>query len=222
MAMFCSSLRTRNAWASVVTILQQQTVPRFRESKLSTHDVALPLHDGQHNSVVYRFILLSPADLEASTAGARAERLYHLDGGKNAAIVFLLDDAGSNNPMEALEKLQIEALDKFDVPIVPLIAAKELPAMLKRFMDSLNASRSSVPREISIIRELLPYCTTGKKLPERATYVLSDMCDSFRDLIDKVVTVEGRDKIITLLGEEEATRVFAFFAEEFAAGTYVY
>lgn len=71
------------------------------ENKLNTHDVNMPLP----NSRYLRFILLSCVDGDAADKHQRVERLYHQSGGREAAIIWLLDEGG--NP-SSLMGFQIE------------------------------------------------------------------------------------------------------------------
>ena len=50
---------------------------------------------------------MSPADLALPATEERLQRLLFLDGGKNAAIIFLLSDDGPGDPMQAFMELQI-------------------------------------------------------------------------------------------------------------------
>lgn len=61
------------------------------ENKLDTHDVNMPLPGSRY----LRFVLLSQADGDATYKHQRVERLYHQSGGKEAAVIWLLDDGGS-------------------------------------------------------------------------------------------------------------------------------
>ncbi len=68
----------------------------------------MPLTTPQGESGVYRFILISPTDLKLPATEERLQRLLFLDGGKNAAIIFLLCDDGQGDPMQAFMELQIK------------------------------------------------------------------------------------------------------------------
>jgi hypothetical protein len=53
-------------------------------------------------------LLLSASDMQSSANGlARIERLYHLDGGHQVAVVFLIDNQGTKeNGVKAYMELQ--------------------------------------------------------------------------------------------------------------------
>ena len=56
-----------------------------------------------------RAVFLAAEDLGSEATRARLERLYHLDGGRDAAVVFLLkrgSDSGED-PMTAFARLQL-------------------------------------------------------------------------------------------------------------------
>lgn len=81
------------------------------ETELDTHDVALPLPLPPSVAVtlpgVLRVVFLAPSDVGEDTTRTRLEQLYHLNGGKHVAIVFLLKHGnGRENPMAALMRLQ--------------------------------------------------------------------------------------------------------------------
>jgi hypothetical protein len=57
---------------------------------------------------VFRLLLLSCKDIGTPEMEQRMERLEHLNGGRDIAIVFLLAGAiNDENPMGALMKLQL-------------------------------------------------------------------------------------------------------------------
>lgn len=118
--MFCTSLRRRKQWAPAVPHLTQHDKLKFRgtlscalhgilsrnstdrhcshqvrpESKLDTHDVNLPLPSSEPGQRYLRFILLSSDDGDSDFKHERIERLYHQSGGSDAAVVWLVGEAG--------------------------------------------------------------------------------------------------------------------------------
>lgn len=64
------------------------------ENKLDTHDVNMPLPSSQPGQRYLRFILLSSADGDSMYKHQRIERLCSLSGGSDAAVLWLLDEAG--------------------------------------------------------------------------------------------------------------------------------
>lgn len=78
------------------------------ECTLGTHDVAIPISTtGEEGEVLFRFILLSAVDAGMSDAWRRMERLYHLEGGCNCAVVFLLQGESEDHGMASYMTLQI-------------------------------------------------------------------------------------------------------------------
>ena len=55
-----------------------------------------------------RFILVAPEDATARNTMGRVERLYHLDGGTNAGVVFFTGDAGTPESVSSFLNFQIE------------------------------------------------------------------------------------------------------------------
>lgn len=84
------------------------------EVKLNTHDVALTLPLSPTAAAplprVLRAIFLTPKDVGTEATRARLERLYHLNGGKDVVVVFLLghEDRQEQSPVAALMMLQQE------------------------------------------------------------------------------------------------------------------
>lgn len=64
------------------------------ENKIDTHDVNLPLPGSQPGQRYLRFILLSAEDEDSTYRHQRAERLYNMSGGSDAAIIWLLGEGG--------------------------------------------------------------------------------------------------------------------------------
>ena len=104
-------------------------------------------------------------------------------------------------------------MELFHVPVMPLSDTGELIKTLQRFLKGRMSATVPTSRGMNIIQDLLPYCTTESKLPERTVNYLSDISGSFRDLMAMIATTDGRDKLATLLGEEEVAKILAFFTE---------
>jgi hypothetical protein len=77
-----------------------QIVNYLAECKLGTHDVVIPTSKTPDGcEILFRFVLLSALDMEKEDTWQRMERLYHLDGGSNCAVVFLLQTECVGNAM---------------------------------------------------------------------------------------------------------------------------
>ncbi|CAN8098862.1 unnamed protein product [Discula destructiva] len=216
--MFCTSLRRRKQWATAATVLLKHDKFKFRENKIDSHDVNLPLPSPQQPGQRYlRFVLLSSADEESAYKLQRVERLYNLSGGSDAAVLWLLDESG--DPF-AFMQFQIGLMDKFEIPLVPLQTIEELPTTLLRFHRSfLQAHASTRQSEENSasgpVQTLLPHCTLAPPLCEHSTNVLSDLAIGFADLANKANSEAGRAEILDYLGQEEAERVIMFWIQEY-------
>ncbi|KAB5580425.1 hypothetical protein GE09DRAFT_436503 [Coniochaeta sp. 2T2.1] len=224
--MFCASLRKRPEWAAAVPILRKETRP-WRETKLDTHDIAMPMPKddikvgvaGSKDSSI-RFILLSAVDIDKPVTLQRLERLFYLDGGCRCAIVFLLStNDGADDGPSAFGKLQIETLLKqITMPILPLASLDDLPMRLEYFYTKALVPKPAQPTRppgVEAQEKLLPYCSGNPPLPEHATHVLSDINTDFRDLVDKISSEQGR-AILHDYAEDVVERVVNFWTRESA------
>lgn len=65
------------------------------ETTLDGYDVSFALApQSQHRQRFFRILLLSSEEAKTAAARARIERLSMLDGGKNVAVMLLLDQSG--------------------------------------------------------------------------------------------------------------------------------
>ncbi|KAM0252557.1 hypothetical protein ACHAQJ_007640 [Trichoderma viride] len=94
--MFCSSLRQRKDWAPVIPALARSTSLGWKETNLHGHDVAFALApQSQHQpGGFFKIILVSPEEAKSAEAKTRIERLSMLDGGRNVAIIHVLEKSG--------------------------------------------------------------------------------------------------------------------------------
>ncbi|KUI66615.1 hypothetical protein VM1G_01815 [Cytospora mali] len=218
--MFCTSLRRRKEWSSVIPHLLQNKDPKFRESKLDTHDVNLPLPSSKDapGTRYLRFILLSSADQDVTAIHRRIERLENLSGGCDAAIVWLLGDGGDAS---TYIQFQLNLLDKVEITVIPLKAIDDLPSTLQKFhrmfLQSDTATRQPQPRtpENSAVQALLPYNGLAPPLPEHMVNILTDLTIGFADLANKASAAAGRMELVDYLGEEEAQRIILFWSQEY-------
>ncbi|OLN82018.1 hypothetical protein CCHL11_08649 [Colletotrichum chlorophyti] len=183
------------------------------ESRLNTHDIALPL---PQQGRVLRLVLLSPRDGRHSGTEQRLDRLYHLNGGRDAAIIFLLDRHGQEgDPVAAFTKLQIEMLNKLELPLIPLSSVAALSSSLSTLRASFSPPHAPPPRAQASPFSLLQYLArNGIPLSEHSANLLSELGRSPREIAALVETEEGRARIVELLGPRDGARVLAFMAEE--------
>lgn len=96
----------------ILCILGRLLLTCFRpEAALETHDLAIPMPlSGRPSSrLVFRAICLSPPDVGEPGTRRRMERLFHLNGGKYVAIVFLTrKHSQREGDMTILMRLQLE------------------------------------------------------------------------------------------------------------------
>ncbi|KAJ0341164.1 hypothetical protein COL922a_002618 [Colletotrichum nupharicola] len=202
--MWCSNLRSRSEWAPAVRALSDNAL-RLKEASVKSHDIILPIPE-QRRSL--RLVLLSPADLDGQTTEQRVERLANLEGGSNAAVIFLVDPLGQKkDPMEAFMKLQTQMLDKHDIPLIPLASASDLPSTLAALRSS-GQQPPPQPQQSPIF--LLQHMTAGRPLTEHAANLLSELGRSPAEVAALAATPHGRARILDLLGEADGKRVLDF------------
>ncbi|KAK2060528.1 hypothetical protein LY76DRAFT_509826 [Colletotrichum caudatum] len=230
--MFCSSLRKRPEWTPAIPLLTGSTprlqgrrnaeptssswshaLTRATESNLSTHDIAIPL---PQQGRFFRLVLLSPKDVGTAATEERLERLFNLDGGRDAAVVFLLDQQEQGtSPTEAFMTLQINILNKLELPLIPLTSVAALPSTLANLQTVPAATHpTDSPVQCGPI-SLLKHMSSGSDpLSEHAANLLGELGRSPREVAVLAVTNQGRARILDLLGPAEGTRVLSFLAQE--------
>ncbi|RKF57370.1 hypothetical protein GcM3_188016 [Golovinomyces cichoracearum] len=217
--MFCSSLRGRKDWTEVPATLLAIEFPKWKELTLATCDLAIPFPSPKNStksSDLVRFILLSRTELtNTSSVFARIQKFYHAYGGKNIAIMFLLNQ---HDPKEnrscALMRLQTNQhkndynesltspsfLSEYEIPVVPLFRVESLEVTLNEFRQQLRMPPLS-PRIIVPEVALLPYCSIHPPIPEHARNLLSDICPNIAGLQALVITHEGMQKLANILSD---------------------
>ncbi|KAK5108851.1 hypothetical protein LTR62_007741 [Meristemomyces frigidus] len=153
--MFCTTLRRRVSFSTAIPALTASEGLKLRESRLSTHDIAIPLatDDGPHPLSAkslrqLRILLLSPSSVADDKLESTVDRISHfasLTGGQDLAIVLLSSpssttasaprkeqsNAKPDTPTEtgtyAYAKLQATLLDHSgSVPYIPIILVAHL------------------------------------------------------------------------------------------------
>ncbi|KAI0890045.1 uncharacterized protein GGS22DRAFT_183395 [Annulohypoxylon maeteangense] len=211
--LICYSLRKRPDWVSFASAALHGSI-RWKEARLDTHDAALPIPGpvGQSRRIL-RAIFLSPSDVGTDDCQNRIQRLFHLNGGQDVVIVFLLkQEEDKVSPMSAFMTLQL-SLGEFEMPVIPVNSVQMVPNSLMAFHRQI--STSSGPRRMaSPAQTLLPYCSYGPRLSEHAVNVLTDITSDMRDLLDMMTIPDGRTKIIDLL-EDESEGAISFWEKEY-------
>ncbi|SPQ18178.1 970ca8ca-7853-4a90-8e7b-349c18171392 [Thermothielavioides terrestris] len=170
----CSSLRQRPAWASTAAQLLESDGRRWRETYLGTHDLSLTVpHAYFEDHDVFRLLLICPDDIANPHTLDRIRDLHRLRNGRNAALIFLLnqnhqDDEPqphSQPAMPAFMALHITLQrENTPLPILPLPTPADLHSTLQTFVAAAaSASASSSvpppwPPPIEAARDLLPHC----------------------------------------------------------------
>ncbi|KAI1107518.1 hypothetical protein F4804DRAFT_329250 [Jackrogersella minutella] len=234
--LICYSLRKRPDWAPVAPAVLQSKNPRWKgttntvvryflifygiilsavvETKLDTHDAALPLpgSSGQFQRVL-RVIFLSTSDVSTEECRSRVQRLSHMNGGQDTAIVFLLkQEKDQADPISAFMTLQLD-LGEFEMPVIPVNSVQDVPASLMAFHRQISISNA--PRKMaSPAQTLLPYCSDRPCLPEHAVNVLTDITYGVRDLLDTMSTPAGQTKIFEFLGSDSESAI-SFWVKEY-------
>ncbi|KAK3341708.1 hypothetical protein B0T25DRAFT_350642 [Lasiosphaeria hispida] len=217
--LICSSLRRHEPWGSVATQILQSGGKLWKETNLESYDIALLLpREFQECSRHFRFLLLSPVDIERDGAMTRIKQLYDLGGYVDMAVVFLVDENRKEGATASFMKLQLDimASDIPRIPVVPLFSPEALTTTLQSFMASLVSSRVARSWPADATQDLLPYCIVNASLSSQSLDVLSNNSLSFRDLLVAVATDEGCNRISDIIGQAEAPRMFSFWTHEFA------
>ncbi|KAL6810878.1 hypothetical protein GGI42DRAFT_200707 [Trichoderma sp. SZMC 28013] len=238
--MFCSSLRQRKDWAAVVPALSRTTGSGWRgeskaietrlqypkveadvdcspETTLDGHDVSFALApQSRHHQSFFRILLLSSEEAKTAAAKAKIERLSMLDGGKNVAVMLLLDQSGRVDSLVDLQ-MSIVTHGMASVPIIPMSSAAELVGRLDALRrqcaeaHTASVSRRSHADAVAEIRGLASHCVHGQALPPRQVDILTDVSAGLGSLAQLVFSADGQRKICDLLGDAQGGRVISFF-----------
>ncbi|KAK4199150.1 hypothetical protein QBC40DRAFT_177165 [Triangularia verruculosa] len=226
MSLVCSTLRSRQPWSSVPTLLLQSDSRTWHESSLLSHDISLTIeqeHAGTFD--IHKFVLLSKTDLETEepTVPTRITQLCQDLGDARAGVIFLLDQDNEQehgDAMKAFMELQIKLMDYTpNIPILLLTSLDALPATLKTFQDNFAESVDDGIQQqvkIDIPEDLLGCCSTGENMLSTQainTLVRKQVIFGFRDLLDgdKLENHEGHRMVKETLGPEDAKRFLRFW-----------
>ncbi|KAI0164872.1 hypothetical protein GGR57DRAFT_215317 [Xylariaceae sp. FL1272] len=218
-SVFCSSIRQRQEWAALPRLLlsSQTTLGLWKETRLETHDVAIPLSaPGVSTRRTFRAIFMSPTDVGSSPNAARIDRLCHLNGGRDIAIIFLLkQDGQQEDSMAMFMTLQLSLIGEYNIPIVPIEsidAMLETLSILHRQLVSPTASNTRHNPATS----LLPYCSAAATpLTEHAVNILSEVTSDFQDLLCKISTTATSKFTEGLLLDRDLESLKEFWTEEY-------
>ncbi|TEY85190.1 hypothetical protein BOTCAL_0016g00440 [Botryotinia calthae] len=216
--MFCSSLRKRQEWALLPSILLMEQMPKWKETTLNTHDISLPMQSKTGEEELFRVLLLSSSDMQPmSNISARIERLYHQTGGRNVCIIFLLrEKGGDDNGLQEFMDLQISLMSAFKMPILPLMSVPKILSIVQPFQRQLCIVPSS--KRVDAQYELLPFSHIGNTMTEHTRNILSDICHSIPELVRTASTTGGQERLREWLSEpnpESAQDVIDFWKREY-------
>ncbi|KAL7820393.1 hypothetical protein V8C44DRAFT_354529 [Trichoderma aethiopicum] len=143
-----------------------------------------------------------------------------LDGGKNVAIILLMEKGGCVDSMVDLQ-MSFMTHGISSMPIIPVSSASELPSRLdalrRQLINAANISRtrtSSRADEIACaeqLRDLASHCAHGQALPREHVDVLTDLSSGLASLAQLAFSADGQRRICDLLGDVQGGRVIAFF-----------
>ncbi|KAK0906781.1 hypothetical protein LTR91_015221 [Friedmanniomyces endolithicus] len=149
------------------------------ESRLDTHDIAIPLGatDDPATGIAtttrhLRYLLLAPSSLDQNHIGITLDRIRHfasLTGGQDLAIVFLLQpppvitftpakqllgnasncSKSSSDGIYAYTSLQATLMDRSDVPYIPILPLATLSALPDLLKRHASNRAHSPPKAIS-------------------------------------------------------------------------
>ncbi|KAK4062631.1 uncharacterized protein Triagg1_9872 [Trichoderma aggressivum f. europaeum] len=201
------------------------------ETTLDGYDVSFALApQGKHHQSFFRILLLSSEEAKTTAAKAKIERLSMLDGGKNVAVMLLLDQSGRvdslvmqgicrKRPSLTEEPPSIVTHGMASVPIIPMSSAAELVGRLDALRrQCAQAHTASVSRRsrsradaVAEIRGLASHCVHGQALPREHVDILTDVSAGLGSLAQLVFSADGQRKICDLLGDAQGGRVISFF-----------
>ncbi|EHK16586.1 uncharacterized protein TRIVIDRAFT_121142, partial [Trichoderma virens Gv29-8] len=161
-------------------------------------------------------LLLSSEEAKTAAARARIERLFMLDGGRNVAVMLLLEQSGRVDSLVDLQ-MSIVTHGMASVPIIPMSSAAELVGRLDALrrqcvqVHAGSVSRRSHADEVAEMRGLASHCVHGQALPQEHVDILTDVSAGLGSLAQLVFSAEGQRKICDLLGDAQGSRVISFF-----------
>ncbi|KAI5258794.1 hypothetical protein E4T42_00407 [Aureobasidium subglaciale] len=200
--MFCTTLRRRSSFASIISSLIVPSGLGVKESLLETHDIAVPLSDFpksiQKSNRTLRLLLLSPNNLSDEQLPATLARIQHfvaLTGGLDIAIILSLSaskpfssakdllSGPHGDEIEGLRsytRLQAEIMTNTErawVPILPLAKLENIADLVKTHALSISRPR---PKPSSAVRplDMLAHCTPDLPLSSLAVNLTSDVLPS--------------------------------------------
>ncbi|KAK0657314.1 hypothetical protein B0T16DRAFT_401425 [Cercophora newfieldiana] len=212
------SFRQREPWVSIAEKLLHSTNTQWTEADLEDHDIASTRTLPQLGiTQSYRFILLSQLDTGNPTTANRIEQLYLHGRGRNAAIIFLVDEDESEGAMQAFMKLQTEMIEGTlpSLPIISITHPDSLPTALNTFLTSAETSQTTPSWPLEVTRDLLPHCTVNNTLSPETITALTASTPSLKSLLEDLSTPEGQVTLTNTIPRNDATALLSFWTHEF-------
>ncbi|KAG9993203.1 hypothetical protein KCU78_g19006, partial [Aureobasidium melanogenum] len=212
--MFCTSLRRRSSFASVVPLLIAPSGLATKESLLETHDIALPIPyfpktvPNTKPKHVLRLLLLSPNNMSEEQLPATIARIQHfvaLTGGLDVAIILSLSasepfasakdflNASEIDSMEGVSsyaRLQAELMTRTELIWVPILPLAKLDGIVELIKTHAQLISRPKPKPSSALRpvNMLAHCTTDPPLPSLAVNLATDAFSSLSNVAQAATT----------------------------------
>ncbi|KAI4719110.1 hypothetical protein E4T48_04645 [Aureobasidium sp. EXF-10727] len=203
---FCTSLRRRSSFASIVPLLTAPTGLAVKESLLESHDIAVPIPDfpkpipNTKSNRVLRLLLISPNNMSEDklpTTIARIQHFMALTGGLDVAIILslsaskpfssakdLMNDSQVDNMdgVNSYSRLQAELMTRPELTWVPILPLAKLDGIVELVKTHVQAISRPKPKPSSAVRplDMLAHCSPDRPLPPLAVNLASDVFSSLK------------------------------------------
>ncbi|KAG9590358.1 hypothetical protein KCU77_g9810, partial [Aureobasidium melanogenum] len=211
--MFCTSLRRRSSFASVVPLLIAPSGLATKESLLESHDIALPIPDfpktvpKTKSKRTLRLLLLSPNNMSEERLPDTIARIQHfvaLTGGLDVAIILSLSaskpfssaktllnatEIGGMDGVHSYARLQAELMTRTElawVPILPLAKLDGIVELIKSHAQSISRPKSKPSSALRPV-DMLAHCTDDPPLPSLAINLATDAFSSLSNIAQAAV-----------------------------------
>lgn len=224
--MFCSSLRKRPLWNTLRPLIAASSPWKLQESTLETHDFAIQMLSGNHESYL-TVLVVCPADMidaGLSDTTARLQRFAATTKGPASVIVFILDDKqGALASIDRLQDFMRLQTVLFEIgilcPALPVPDSSLLFTTLHDYLGRIQPRSKLVPTP-PMLTNLIAHATASapaKPLAEHDRNVVFDIFPSLQGLEEATRTDEGRAQLWDFVGRMPAEDIVKFWADEWIA-----